>query len=308
MKYFTIRKDILATLAYFNMFDYPLKKKEIFSFLGHCNDYLEFDNALNSLLKDYAIFKLADLYSLKNDFQQVVRRHNGNERAAKLLKRADTAAAIIAAFPFVKGVAISGSLSKYFADENSDIDFFIITTPNRLWIARTLLHIFKKFTFIVNRQHSFCMNYFIDEEEPVIIEKNIYTAIETATIIPLYGIDTFDHFFRENKWVCNFLPNKFIGTPVTCRTEPGWIKSRIENAFTNRFGNYLDDYLMKLTDRTWTLKTRKNKKNSKGFLMSMHVGKHFSKASPDIFQRAILQRYETSLSEIFRQFDLSLAK
>ena len=43
MKYFNIRKDILATLAYFNMFDYPLKKNEIFLFLGHCNDYREFE-------------------------------------------------------------------------------------------------------------------------------------------------------------------------------------------------------------------------------------------------------------------------
>ncbi len=308
MKYFTIRKDILATLAYFEMFDYPLKKKEIFSFLGHCNDYLEFDNALTTLLKDYAIFKLGDLYSLKNDFQQVVRRNNGNERAAKMLKKADRAAAIIAAFPFVKGVAISGSLSKYFADEHSDIDFFVITTANRLWIARTFLHIFKKFTFLIRRQHSFCMNYFIDEEQPVILEKNIYTAVEIATIMPLYGTIVFDQFFEENKWANNFLPNRVLRTSATCKTGDTWYKSLAEKVFNNRFGNMLDDYLMRLTEKSWDLKTRTNKKNSKGFLMSMHVGKHFSKARPEIFQKNILQRYETSLSEIFRQFDFSLAK
>jgi hypothetical protein len=308
MKYFTIRKDILATLAYFEMFDYPLKKKEIFSFLGHCNDYLEFDNALNSLLKDYAIFKLGDLYSLKNDFKQVVRRNNGNERAEKMLHKANTAAAIIAAFPFVKGVAISGSLSKYFADENSDIDFFIITTANRLWIARTFLHIFKKFTFLIRRQHSFCMNYFIDEEEPVILEKNIYTAVETATIMPLYGTNVFNHFFEENKWAGNFLPNRLLRTGTACKPGNTWFKSLTEKAFNNRFGNILDDYLMRLTEKSWNLKTQTNKKDSKGVLMSMHAGKHFSKASPEIFQKMILQRYENSLSEIFRQFDLSLAK
>ena len=65
MKYYTIRKDILATLAYFNMFDYPLKKNEIFIFLGHCNDYREFEQALTNLLNDSAIFKIGDFYSFK---------------------------------------------------------------------------------------------------------------------------------------------------------------------------------------------------------------------------------------------------
>src|SRR5450631_2954050 len=109
MKYYTIRKDILATLAYFNMFDYPLKKNEIFIFLGHCNDYREFEQALTNLLKDSAIFNIGDFYSLQNDFKLAVRRYRGNEKAKQMLKKAETAASIISAFPFVKGVAVSGS-------------------------------------------------------------------------------------------------------------------------------------------------------------------------------------------------------
>src|ERR1700712_1238450 len=185
MKYFNIRKDILATLAYFNLFDYPLKKNEIFLFLGHCNDYREFEQALTILLKDSAVYKMAEFYSLKDDFKLAVRRFRGNEKAMSMLKKAEKAAVIISAFPFVKAVAVSGSLSKYFADDQSDIDFFIITQANRLWIARTFLHIFKKLTFIVRRQNYFCMNYFNDEAEPVIREKNIYTAMEVATVLPM---------------------------------------------------------------------------------------------------------------------------
>ena len=49
MKYFSIKKDILATLAYFNMFDYPLRKSEIFIFLGHCDDFHEFELGLQEL-------------------------------------------------------------------------------------------------------------------------------------------------------------------------------------------------------------------------------------------------------------------
>jgi len=87
---------------------------------------------------------LGEFYCLFNNYALAERRKKGNDAAAKLLKKADKAANFIAAFPFVKGVAISGSLSKKFADEDADIDFFIITAANRLWLARTFLHLFLK--------------------------------------------------------------------------------------------------------------------------------------------------------------------
>jgi len=308
MKYFNIRKDILATLAYFNMFDYPLKKNEIFLFLGHCNDYREFEQALTNLLKDSAVYKMADFYSLQNDFKLAIRRLRGNEKAIAMLKKAEKAAAIIYGFPFVSGVAVSGSLSKYFADEESDIDFFIITQANRLWIARTLLHIFKKLTFIVRRQGHFCMNYFIDEKDPAIMEKNIYTAMEVVTVMPLRDNGAFDRFFRANSWASVFFPNKYLYTPTVKKTGGSWIKSLTEKLLKNRFGDLLDNFLMKQTARSWNAKTQSNKKDNKGMLLSMFVAKHVSKPNPEIFQKKILESYENSLSEIFKRCELSVAK
>ncbi len=308
MKYFNIRKDILATLAYFDMFDYPLKKNEIFIFLGHCNDYREFEQALTNLLKDSAVYKMAEFYSLQNDFKLAIRRFRGNEKAIFMLKKAEKAAAIISAFPFVRGVAVSGSLSKYFADEQSDIDFFIITKANRLWIARTFLHIFKKLTFIVRKQSYFCMNYFVDEKDPAIMEKNIYTAMEVATVLPLRDNGTFEQFFKANSWASVFFPNKFLHTPTVKKTGKSWVKSLIEKSLNNRFGDSMDNFLMNQTAKSWNAKTQSNKTDNKGMLMSMHVGRHFSKPNPEVFQKKILQSYEDSLSEIFKRCELSVAK
>jgi hypothetical protein len=65
---------------------------------------------------------------------------------------------------------------------------FITTAKNRLWIARTLMHGLKKLTFLFNKQHYFCMNYYVDEVQQLQIrEKNIYTAIEVATLMPSTG-------------------------------------------------------------------------------------------------------------------------
>ncbi len=285
MKYFSIKKDILATIAYFNMFDYPLRMNEIFQFLGHNDDFNEFERSLNHLTNESVIFKSGEFYSLHDNPSLGIRRQLGFEKAKVMLRKAEKAARLISAFPYIKGVAVSGSLSKYFADDKTDVDFFIITASNRLWIARTFLHIFKKFTYLVKTQNLFCMNYFIDEAEPGILEKNIYTATEIATILPLRGANAFDTFFKANSWTRTFLPNKYIYQIPERETKNNWLRYITEFMLNNRFGNLLDNYLMMLTEKSWNKKTLTRKKNSKGILMSMHVGKHFSKPNPEIFQK-----------------------
>ncbi len=57
-----------------------------------------------------------------------------NRLAEIRLKDAKKYARVIANFPFIQAVFISGSLSKHVMKPNSDIDFFIITKPDRLWL------------------------------------------------------------------------------------------------------------------------------------------------------------------------------
>ncbi len=90
MKTLCIKKNILATLTYFNMFDYPLKKREIYIFLTLKVMPVEFDQALNALVEESAIFNLGDFYCLFNNYALAERRKKGNDRAAILLKKKQT--------------------------------------------------------------------------------------------------------------------------------------------------------------------------------------------------------------------------
>jgi len=305
LKNLGIKKDILATLAYFNMFDYPLKKREIFIFLGHTDERHEFEKALNMLVNESAVFVVGEFYSLSNNFSLSERRIKGNERAVEMLKKANRAATIISRFPYVRGVAVSGSLSKNFADETADVDFFIIAAANRLWIARTFLHAFKKLTFLFNMQHFFCMNYFIDESEPEIIEKNIYTAIEIATLLPLRGSPVFEKFYAANSWTKKFLPNNYMRISSAKAISGTWFKRMVEAMLNNKAGDMFDSFFMKMTDKSWTAKTKKNKKNARGVLMSLRATKHYSKPDPANFQYRLLQHYENNLAEILNQHEHS---
>ena len=208
---------------------------------------------------DRLIYKFEKFYTLKNDYFLIERRVKGNIKAAHLIGIAKRVSDLLIRFPYVRGIAISGSLSKNFADDESDIDLFIITTKNRLWIARTIMHCFKKLTFLVNRQHYFCMNYYIDEQELQIREKNIYTAIEIATLMPLHGDTIFEQFYNANAWTREYLPNKCMRLSTAKALKKSFLKSFTEILFNNRLGNALDTMLLNITAKRWLKKLQMKK-------------------------------------------------
>ena len=254
------------------------------------------------------IYKVGDFYSLQNNEAIASRRKKGNAKARMMLETAGGIAGFLSRFPFVRGVAVSGSLSKNFADEESDIDFFIITKRNRLWLARTLMHLFKKFTFLIGRQHLFCMNYYIDEDQLEIKEKNIYTAIEVATLIPLRGIESFQHFFTANKWITDYLPKHTMRISYVNRLKDWYLKSVFEFIFDNAAGNVLDSLLMKITALKWSAKTKRRKLNKRGVVMTMDAAKHYAKPKPEAFQQNLLYQYEQKVALIHNRYKRKLKR
>ena len=299
----SIQNDILSTLSYFDLFDYPLKKNEVFLFLPNTCVYSDFSNAVSDLLIGSSIFKIDGFYSLRNGYDLSYRRKQGNKKAKELMLTAEKVAALLIKFPFVRGVGVSGSLSKNFADDDSDIDFFIITEKNRLWIARTIMHCFKKFTFLVDKQHFFCMNYYIDEAMLEIKEKNVYTAIEVVTLVPLEGQNVFNKFFAANTWSKGFLPNNYLRVSSAKERISPMHKKVFESVFNNIAGNMLDRLLMKITCRRWFIKTKKKKVNSRGIVMGMDASRHFSKPDPTFYQEKLLQLFSFRSEETIAKYE-----
>ena len=286
---------ILKTLAYFDIFEYPLSETEIQNFLQEKIDEPLFTEVIKQLVLDKMIFSLNGFYSLDSNPARVQRRLEGNTRATKLLPTASKIGSFLFKFPYVRGVAISGSLSKNYADKKADIDFFIITKANRLWIARTILHLFKKSTFLLGRQHYYCMNYFVDEEALQIPERNIYTATEVITLLPVAGSAAMDEFFEANAW-----SNELFPTYRPDRTLQVSDTTMRLKAFSERIFNWnnLDNLLFRWTSRRWKKKELDKLKNSKGRVMNLLTGKHFSKSDPESFQQKILILYQSKMKKL----------
>jgi len=284
-------KSIIKVLAYFNVFEYPLNKEEIFNFLDMPCDKIAFEKALVYLCNQEVVHRHEEFYSLQQNSHLIERRRKGNGLAIEQLKVADKISRFLYRFPYVKGIAVSGSLSKNYADEKSDIDFFIITAKNRLWIARTLMHIFKKLTFLTGRQHWFCMNYFVDESALEIKEKNIFTAVEVATVLPLQGETIFKDFINENKWVKDYFPLHLRWNDIIANNKDYSIKP-VRKLIKNGIIDKLNEWLMSITAKRWKRKADRKLRSYSGELMGLDADIHYAKPDPSNLQRKILYRYE----------------
>ncbi len=287
-------------MAYFDVFNYPLTKEEVQCFLPEKCSQLVVNEILYQLIRENRIYNLDAFYSLQNKPKLAEIRTTGNKRAMKLLRIARHAAKILSWFPYVESVAVSGSLSKNFADQKADIDFFIIASANRLWIARTCMHIFKKFTFLAGKQNWFCMNYYVDEMKMEIIEKNIFTAMEIVTLMPLQGINCFKKFIKANSWTSHYFPDKTISDEKNVEIKKVFFRKCIEGIFNSHPGDMIEKWLMNLTDKRWKKKTDHGRVNDRDIRMAMITDPHFSKPDPEYFQAQIINAYELRVHELLQ--------
>jgi predicted nucleotidyltransferase len=301
----TTAQNILKTLGYFDLFQYPLTGEEVYLFNSTGVAHNAVNKALDELISDKRVFKIGEFYSLHNNSSLAERRRNGNMLAAEHLIIARRVAKFLYRFPYVKAIAVSGSLSKNFATDKTDIDFFIITETNRLWIARTCMHLYKKLTFLRGRQNWFCMNYYVDENAMEIPEKNIFTAVEIVTLLPMHGKECLDKFIEKNRWTDSFFPLKHFSNSVSVDIKKGLLGKLIEKIFAGRLGDYADTKLMSITEKRWRKKVQNQQLNSRGEHLGMSIDRHFSKPDPGNFQEKVLRAYSEKVDDIMQHKKLS---
>ena len=295
--------NALKVIIYFSIFKYPLKKEEIFSF-SSAKIIQNTENELNDLVSKNIIFKHGDYYSDINDKSLVERRLKGNKMAKNIMPKALKRAKLIMSFPFIESVSISGALSKNYYDDDGDIDFFIITKSKHLWMARTLLILYKKI-FLLNSRKYFCVNYFISSDRLKIAEQNMFTATELMTLIPVYGKSVFIKFLENNRWAEEVYPNKEVNKSYLSKTpqKPLWSKT-IELLFSNTLGRKIDLSFKKMTLKKWKSKFKHLKKND--FEIALKSTNDVSKHHPQDFQSKVIGKLNERYDSTNRAYNLNL--
>ncbi len=279
--------SIIRQLIYYDIFDHLLSEKEL---VKDCslreNTHVHFQELLDRGL----IFKLNGYYAIRDENQLSEKRKKGEENTQQSMPRAMKMAKLISKFPYVRAVALSGSISKGYMDSFKDVDYFIITKPKRLWLARIMLVFYKK-VFLLNSFRFFCLNYFIDENNLSIRSRNIFTATEINTLIPVYGFNLMRSFYESNEWVRDYyldFPQKEFSEKT--ETPDSAFKKLLEYLLSNFVGNWLDVFSMKFTVKYWKWKYKGDK--SYLFKSSFRFRRDEAKYHPGNFQELILKKFE----------------
>jgi predicted nucleotidyltransferase len=298
------RLESLKTILYFSIFKYPLKLEEICRFHPD-QDKDKIEAELAALIERKVICKVDEFYLPDCDLECIEKRKKGNLMAAGVLEKAKDRAEFISRFPFVEGVGVSGSLSKGYYDSKSDIDFFVITKPGKVWIARTLLMLYKKI-FLLNSRKYFCINYFLSSANLELEEKNRFTATEIRTLIPFQGKDTLEAFYRKNEWVSNLFGPFAPDLDTVPNIKKTGVFKVAENMFDNRFGDWVDDAFKKITVGFWKHKFKGMEHHD--FAIALKSTKGISKHHPLNFQKKVITTLNEKYDELRKTHNIELPK
>lgn len=208
-----LSQAILATLAYHDIFNYPLTIVEIESLLiDKKADLPEIQKELSSLINKKRLNTQKGYYFLKNRTQILATRSIRRRYSKRKIKRAYFYASLLKFIPTIRLVGITGALAMQNSHKRDDIDLVVITSKGTLWTTRFLTSLilfpFKRDPTGHNIANRACLNLFLDETKLNIENKNAYIAHEICQMKPVWDRNkTYSQLLRQNIWVKKYLPN-----------------------------------------------------------------------------------------------------
>jgi len=201
-----LERAILEALAYSDIFDYPLRMNELHRYLPSHAQVEQLSIALDSL--GGRVGEQDDFYFLTGRDKIVKIRRQREVRSKILMLRALKYGRILGLLPFIRMVALTGSLAVMNSSKNADFDYMLVAVPGRVWTARAFALLFNRFTRLF--RHTLCPNLIVSETALVWSRHDLYYARELCQMVPIIGFNVYQKLMKANEWVKEFLPNAFL--------------------------------------------------------------------------------------------------
>lgn len=214
-----VETSILKTIAYFDIFDFPLTEWEVYKNLWQPEQSVSFSDvrtALAQMVEKEKIGTREGFFFIKRKNSSIVSRKARYLLAQKKMKKARCAVRLISALPFIRAIFVCNDLSYLNASDRSDIDLAIMAAKNRIWTARFLtaglMAILGKRPSAARRADKICLSFYIVEDglnlKKLAYQEDVHFIYWLSQFLPIYGQQTvIDDFFAQNSWLKNFLPN-----------------------------------------------------------------------------------------------------
>jgi hypothetical protein len=152
-------------------------------------------------------------------------------------------------------IGITGSLALNRPKKESDLDFFIISAPSRIWTTRAIVTFLTHITGQRRHGHKItnriCLNSYLAENSLKIELEDLYSAYEYSRLIPILDNNCYDNFQKANYiWIKKYLylapfglknNQKIIKTSRITKK----ISILLEKLLSNQLGKMLEKILAK---------------------------------------------------------------
>lgn len=234
-------KNLMTPISFFSIYNFPLTAVEVWQWQYKTGTGLsETKKLLDEMVGAERLGFKQGFYFLPGYEKNVIIRLKRFNIAEEKFKRVKLIGWFLARCPFVKMIAVCNTLAYSNAEENSDIDLFIVTAKNRIWIGRfwaqTLIKLLGLQPDPRNMKNKFCLSFFVTEDamdlqKCLLPEKDgwpdIYFLFWFITLYPVYDAgNVFLRLWQKNSWVKGFFPlaspvqtskRRAIGVNFVCR-------------------------------------------------------------------------------------------
>lgn len=240
-------RSILATLAYHDVFEYPLTVEEIWKWL-YVHDDADAAGVVRATPADVewavAALSIAGKVDRAGSYVTLpgrsglvatrMARHVANERK---WRRARLVSSWLRVVPFIRFIGVVNTLAIDNARPESDIDLFIIVKRRRLWFTRMLATVMVQM-FGVRRHGSsvsdrVCLSFYVSDGalnlEPLkhpAISEDSYLAYWVTEVVPLFARGSaWQDFLKANVWATKRIPHGLTAMPVPYFDDTAFVKT-----------------------------------------------------------------------------------
>lgn len=212
-----IQIGIIKTLIFFDLFLHPLTAYELWRYLNLKTSFAEVESESRTLFEKSFLAMKDGFYFLPGKENLVNIRHERYHFTNRKLNIAFQAVKLFKLIPTVKFVALSNLIGRHNLRDGSDIDIFIITKKNRVWLTRLFcagsMKLLGRRPTLKDKRDKICLSFYVDEDNLDLGTltngpTDYYFQFWLAGLYPLY-----DHSFYHqrlmlaNSWLKTYLPN-----------------------------------------------------------------------------------------------------
>lgn len=201
-----LEASLVRMVLYFDVFEHPLRQPELERLVAP-GDTMGVAEACDRLARKGLVEVSGPWVGSPGRMGAVPKRRERAACAEATWPTAMRAAKALACLPYVQGLFVTGGLSKNSASPCDDIDFLVLVAPGRVWTLKSLLQLLRRPLPGVLRE-CLCTNYLVATDTLLVDDRNLFTAVELATAVPVFGREACVAFLEANAWTEHFVPGR----------------------------------------------------------------------------------------------------